>query len=263
MKMVFNLNGENVLSPCDDNVFLAVHNPDEAVFVHPHHVTGEKPAVSQGLRCGLRILVILPHDPISTDTEFARRSSGDNLPVIINDLILPVKSGKSNGANLMFVADTEIQPAAVPVDSLRPKLVSYCMPGKYLLQCFTSAGGDGLGSHVQESPLVYLVVGQFHRSTVQFDQDVLDPWNETPEDRSSLLAYSLKNPFRGEALENDCLARDDKVAKPVHLRSRVVEGRDEDKHVILCLSVVHIFNDTGIEHVVVGKEDRLRLSCCA
>ena len=60
-------------------------------------------------------------------------------------------------------------------DVAQAKLVSYCMDvfwGSTLLQCFHECLrgiGDRLGPHMEESPLVYLVVGQFHRTAIQLD----------------------------------------------------------------------------------------------
>ena len=57
-------------------------------------------------------------------------------------------------------------------------------------------------------------------------------------------------------------AAHDKAAEPVHLCAGVIERRDKDETVFLCLSVVGIFRNAGAEHVLVGKEDGFRLPCC-
>ena len=98
-----------------------------------------------------------------------------------------------------------------PVDSLRPKLVSYCMEGKYLLQCLMRAGGMRLSTHMHQSPLIEFIVRQLQLAAIELDEQILGPGNEKERDGAPFFAHGLKDRLRRCPLQYDGLASHDEV----------------------------------------------------
>ena len=116
----------------------------------------------------------------------------------------------------------------------------------------------GLRADVHEPPLVKGVVGELHVAALDGVQDVLRPRYEQPHDRTLLLAHGAEDPFRLHALEQDGLAAHEEAAEPVHLRARVVQGRNAEEHIVLRLAVVGLLHLAGMHEAEVPEDDRLR-----
>ncbi len=65
------LDGVNVLAAGNNNVLLAVNEPDEAIRVLLRHVSGEKPAVPENGGGGLRVFIIAAHYAGALDAKLA------------------------------------------------------------------------------------------------------------------------------------------------------------------------------------------------
>ena len=119
-----------------------------------------------------------------------------------------------------------------------------------------------LCTDVHEPPLVKLVILRFKLAAIELQEDVLGPWDEKPDDGSTLFAHCFECPFRGDTLQDDCLAADDEAPEPVHLRTRVVKRGNEDKNVSLSLPVMGVFSNTGTCHIFMGQEYGFGLTRC-
>ena len=65
--MILDLHGIDVLAAADDDVFLAVDEPDEAVLVLACHIAREQPAVLDGFVGRIGVVVVADHDTRALD----------------------------------------------------------------------------------------------------------------------------------------------------------------------------------------------------
>ena len=114
---------------------------------------------------------------------------------------------------------------------------------------------------MHESPLIQLIILQRDIAAVDRVQNVLCPGNEQPDYCAVLLGNSVQNDFGRGAAKKDCLSAGDQGTEPVHLCSRVVEGRDAEEGVILLLAVVFLLHDGGVSNAAVFVQDCLGESC--
>ena len=110
---------------------------------------------------------------------------------------------------------------------------------------------------MHESPLGQTVLVHFDVPAVDAVQNVLRPRHQQPHDGGPLLGDGLQDPLGADTAEKDCLTARHQRAEPVHLRARVVQGRDAEEHVVAGLAVVGLLGAGGGHEGAVIVEDGL------
>ena len=187
MQEIFDLYRVQVLTAGDDDIFLAVYQEVEAVFILDRHITGVKPSlVIQDLFGSFRIVVVADHDAGTLDSEFSDFAAPDFLPVLIDDLALPLVSGFADGADFVNVLDTEMDAAGS--ERFGQAVVGVILViGEVIQPVFDHGRRNRLRADMHQAPLVQSVILFLNASVVQSIQDVLCPRHQQPHDRAVLI----------------------------------------------------------------------------
>ena len=94
-------------------------------------------------------------------------------------------------------------------------------------------------------------------------QYILSPWHKKPYYSTLLITYSLKYSLCAYSLEQNCLAAHYQTSKPVHLGTSVVQRRNTQEYIILCLSVMYILDLCRMHQALMIVKDSLWKSCCS
>ncbi len=149
---IFDLHGVNVFAAGDDDIFFAVDQIDESVFVALCHVAGVEPALLDDFPCGVVVLVVALHDARAANDKLADFIFGQALAFGVDDVSLPEVSGLADGAYLVDVLDAKVNAAGA--DGFGETVVGVIlMVGKVLLPALDERRGHGLGADVHETPL--------------------------------------------------------------------------------------------------------------
>jgi len=116
----------------------------------------------------------------------------------------------------------------------------------------------GLRADVHEPPLVEQIVAEVDAPGVHGVEQILRPGHEQPDNRAFFLGHGPENPLGLHAAQQHGLAAGDEAAEPVHLRARMVEGRNAEEHVVARLAVVFLLRDAGGGQRPVRVEDGFR-----
>ena len=108
---VFNLNRINVFAAADDDVFLAVDEVNEAVFVFARHIAGVKPTVREGRGGRFRVAVIFRHDAGAADGQFADFALRNRVARFVDDRRFPTVAGFADRANFLDIFDAQVNAA--------------------------------------------------------------------------------------------------------------------------------------------------------
>ena len=119
------------------------------------------------------------------------------------------------------------------------------------------AGRDRLRTDVHEPPLVEQIVLKIDAPGFDGVQNVLRPWNQQPDNGAFFLRDCPQDPFRLHAAQQHGLASGNQTSEPVHFRPRVIERRDAEEHVVLCLPMVMLLGHAGADKRLVPVQDRL------
>lgn len=88
-------------------------------------------------------------------------------------------------------------------------------------------------------------------------EQILAPRHQQPDDGTLLLGDRPENPLGLHAPQEHRLAAGDEAAEPVHLGAGVVEGRDQQEHVLAGLMVVVLLGLAGAEQRPMVMENGL------
>ena len=88
-------------------------------------------------------------------------------------------------------------------------------------------------------------------------EDILRPGDQQPHHRAALLGNGGNDPLGLHAPEQDRPPPHEEGAEPVHLRPRVIEGRNAEKDVVPGLAVVLLFHHAGVAQAPVAVDDGL------
>ena len=230
---VLDLDGVDVLAAHDDDVLLAVDQPDETVIVHARHVAGEEPTIVQGLLGGLGIVVVAAHDAGALDPQLAGLALRHLGTLGIGaDLALPAVAGHADGAHVIDVLEAQVHAAGAGALGEAVVGIVFVMR-EHLLPSADEALGHGLRADVHEAPLVELVVGQVDLAALDGGEDVLRPGHEQPHVGAALAADRLEDGLGRHAAQQHRASAGVERAHPVELRARVVERRDAEEHVVV------------------------------
>ena len=112
MQEVLDLDGIDIFTAGDDDVFFAVDEVVETVLVLHSHVAGVEPAVViEHFFGGFRVVVVADHDARAFDCEFADLTLFDGIAVFVDYAALPFVAGDSDRADLVDILDTEVDAA--------------------------------------------------------------------------------------------------------------------------------------------------------
>ena len=176
-------------------------------------------------------------------------------PLGVYDLGLPVKSWPANGPYFVLILHAEM-------DTTRSGSLAQTIRrvighrGKIFFPMSDEGRRDGLSTNMHEPPPAQIILIWLQFPAVKFHQYILGPGDEQPYDSPLFFAHGLEYILRGYTLQNDRRTPDDETPEPVHLGAGMVEGRNEDKVVVLFLMVGDILCYAGAEHVFMGEEDR-------
>src|ERR1051326_1642867 len=68
---LFHFERRNIFSAAHDDVLLAVHDQDVALFVHGGHIAGVEPAAAHNFGGSLRLFPVAIHDTVTAGHDFA------------------------------------------------------------------------------------------------------------------------------------------------------------------------------------------------
>src|SRR5699024_7394081 len=170
----------------DDDIFLAVDQVDEALFILLGHIAGIQPAIFQYFGRGLGVIVVTSHDAGAFYAQLADFALLDFIALLIHDLDFPAVSWHPDSADLADVFHPEVHTArsdrfAEPVVGIIFMVREELLPG--LDQAFW----HWLRADVHEPPLRKLIVAQIHLTAIDGIEDVLSPWHEQPDDGATLF----------------------------------------------------------------------------
>ena len=112
MKEVLDLHGVEVLTAGDDDVFLAVYQENEAVFILDRHIACVEPSVVvQDLFGSFRVVVVADHDAGALDSEFSDIAGCHVFSVLVDDPALPHVSGLADGTDFVDVLNAQMDAA--------------------------------------------------------------------------------------------------------------------------------------------------------
>ena len=106
-----------------------------------------------------------------------------------------------------------------------------------------------------------MIIGHFQSAAVQGVHDILYPGNQEPDQSAALVGYGLEDDLGLGAPKQDGTAAGDQRAHPVHLRARMVEGRNAEEGVASGGPVMLLFHDGGMEQGIMGMKDGLGEAC--
>ena len=120
--------------------------------------------------------------------------------------------------------------------------------------------GHGLRADVHKPPLGKFIVLELQFAAVQGSQDILRPRYQQPYDRALLAADRLQDRLGTCSFQDYSFAAGDQAAEPVHLRTGMVQRRNAQETVILCLAVMCLLHPGGMDQAAVLVKDRFRES---
>ena len=254
---VLDLDRVEVLSARDDNVLFAVYKIDKTILVHAGHVARQEPAVvGQDLIGSGGILVVALHDTVALDRQLAYLTLLNRVAVLVQNAGLPTVARNADGTHLVDVLHAQVDTTGA--DGLGEAVVGIVsLAGEFLLPTLDQGGGHGLCTNVHEPPLGEAVFIHIELAAVDGVQDILGPRHQEPNDGSALLGNSLEDPLGAHAAEQDRLATSHQGTEPVHLGTRMVEGRDAEENIVPSLAVMGLFSLGGSNQGAVVMENCL------
>ena len=259
---IFYLNGIYIFAARDDNVLFAVNKIYKAFAVTLCHVARIQPAlVVENLFCRFGVAVIAFHNAGSLYRKLSD-AVGDLLAVFIYNADLPAVAGNSDSAYLVDIAHAEVNAAGS--DRLAQTVVCVIfVVREYRLPALDKGRGNGLSADVHQSPTAQVVFAEVDLTAVDSVKNILRPRNKQPYDRAALLAYGADYPLGAYSAQNNRLAARIKASEPVHLCARVIERRNTQKNVVLCLMMMSLLNLCGVHKRAVSVQNSLRKARCA
>ncbi len=253
---VFDLHRINVLSARDNDIFLAVHQIDKAVFIHLRHVAREQPAVFQDFGRGFGIVVVTLHHAVPFDAKLAHIALLHGVAVFIHNPDFPPVAGLSDRADFVDVFHAQMN--AARTDGFRQAVVGVVVVvWKMFFPAFDQTGRHRLRADVHQPPLVELIIFRLNVSPLDGVQNVLRPRHQKPDNRDPLLGHRPEDPLRLDAAQQNRAASGQEAPEPVHLRAGVIQRRDAQEIIFARLPVMVHLHFTGHHQAAVVMKDRL------
>ena len=253
---VLDLHGVNVLAAGDDNVLLAVNQPNEAVFVHARHVARKQPAVFEYFGGGFGVVVIAGHNAGSLHPQLADFAVFHIVAIFAYNARLPTITRNANGAHVVHVANAKMHTSRAGGFGQTVVRVVIVV-GENLQPALNQALRNRLRAHVHKTPLVKLVIVQVHFARFNGVQNVLYPRHQQPHGGALLGAYGAQNVGGLHAAQNHGLRAGNQVAHPVELRAGVVQRRNAQEHVIVLHVVMDLLHFRSLRQAFVVMQNRL------
>ena len=188
--------------------------------------------------------------------ELADLAGRDLGAVLAHDLAAPAVAGDADRAHVVDVLEPQVH--APRAHRLREAVVGVVVVVREdLAPAADQALRDGLRAMCMRPPLVQVVVVQPHRALLERHEDVLRPRHEQPHDGAALAGDGLEHGLGRDAAQQHAAAAHHEAAQPVHARARVVERRDAQEDVVVCLVVVRLLHLGRLREALVVVQDRL------
>ena len=150
---VLDLHGVNVLAAGNDDVLLAVNQPNEAVFVHARHIARKQPAVFEHFGGGFGVVVIAGHNAGALHPQLADSAVFHIVAVFAHNARLPTIARNANGAHMVHVANAQMH--ATRAGGFGQAVVRVVIVvGENLQPALNQALRNRLRTHVHKTPLV-------------------------------------------------------------------------------------------------------------